>query len=75
MEASISSGSFVYGRTFGLAGRSASVTLALPYVWGSVEGNVMEESRRVTRSGLGDMRTRLAVNLLGGPALAPREFA
>lgn len=40
-----------------------------------MEGNVGEEFRRITRSGLGDMRARLAVNLVGGPALNLREFA
>jgi len=75
VEAATHSGSLLYGHTFGLAGRSASATVVLPYVWGHVEGNVGEEFRRITRSGLADLRARLAVNLLGGPALAPREFA
>jgi len=35
---------------------------------------VGEEFRRITRSGLGDMRARFAVNLVGGPALDMGEF-
>jgi hypothetical protein len=64
-----------YGRTFGLLGRSASAAVQLPYAWGNVEGNVFEDRRSVYRSGLGDLRLRLTTNLLGGPALSPREFA
>jgi hypothetical protein len=67
--------SLAYGRTFGLFGRGAAATVVLPYVWGSVEGNVGEVRRAITRSGLADTRLRLSMNLVGGPALAPREFA
>ena len=64
-----------YARTFGLFGRSASIGAVLPYAWGSVEGNVGETFRRVTRSGLGDAALRFACNLVGGPALSPRHSA
>ena len=66
---------FGYLRSFGLAGRSASFSLTLPY--GYLIGSATLEGERVsgTRSGLADARFRLAVNLLGGPALAPEEFA
>ena len=62
------------GHAFGLFGRSASLAVAAPYVFGSVSGNVAEQFTRITRSGLGDPRVRFVVNLLGGPALTPREF-
>jgi len=75
VSAKLNSGTLGYVRTFGLFGRSASAALAVPYVWGSVEGNVQEEFRRVTRSGFADLQSRLTVNLLGGPALTPGEFA
>jgi hypothetical protein len=64
-----------YGRTFALWGRQALVTMALPYAWGEVEGDVGEERRRVTRSGLADLKAKLSVNLYGNPALSPEEFA
>ncbi|HEX5043501.1 MAG TPA: transporter [Candidatus Polarisedimenticolaceae bacterium] len=63
-----------YLRTFGLAGRQASVGVVVPYVWGTVEGNVQEEFRRADRSGFGDLAIRLAVGLTGAPALSPAEF-
>jgi hypothetical protein len=64
-----------YGRTFGLMGRQATASVATPYVWGRVRGTVFEQQQEVTRSGLGDLRVRLGVNLIGSPALSPRDFA
>jgi len=75
VNATINSGSLLYGRTFGLFGRSANAGVALPYVWGEIDGLVEGEFQRITRSGLGDLRANLTVNVLGGPALTLREFA
>jgi hypothetical protein len=75
VRAGLNAMSLVYGRTFGLFGRSAGATVVLPYTWGSLEGNVSEEQRRITRSGLADARLRLSASLIGGPALTPAEFA
>jgi len=63
------------GRTFALFGRQALATAALPYAWGDVSGNVGEQRASVHRSGLGDVRARLAVNLRGNPAQTVEEFA
>ncbi len=63
-----------YVRVFGLAGRTASIGLLLPFASGDVSGNVLDASNSVHRTGMGDARVRLAVNLLGGPALTPAEF-
>lgn len=73
--ANVSSANLSYGRSFNLFGRTASVALAVPGAWGSISGEVFEEQRTITRSGLADVRGRFVVNLLGGPALSPREFA
>lgn len=75
VTARVNGATLLYGHTFGLAGRAASVTAVFPYAWGSVQGNIGEDFARITRSGATDLRGRLAVNLVGGPALAPREFA
>ncbi len=75
VTAKLNAGTLGYVRTFSLFGRSANAALAVPYVWGSVEGEVNEEQRRITRSGFADLQSRLTVNLLGGPALTPKEFA
>lgn len=75
VEATADSGLIFYTRTFGLFGRAASVGLVLPYVQLEASGDVLAQQRSVERSGLADPRLRLAVNLLGGPALTPEEFS
>ena len=62
------------GYTFGLFGKLALATAALPYSWGDVSGVVGEQAARVTRSGLADARIKLSVNLAGNPAMGLREF-
>jgi hypothetical protein len=66
---------FGYASTHNLAGRTASLAVTLPYAWGKMSGLIGEDLQTATRSGIGDIRIRAAVNLLGGRALTPREFA
>lgn len=61
--------------TFGLFGRQALAEGVLPYVWGSASGDVGEQQRRITRSGLANVKLRFSVNLHGSPALTPKAFA
>lgn len=63
-----------YGRTFNLWGRQGLAAVAVPAAWGHIEGMVMEESQRVGRSGFGDLRFKIAVNLVGPKAMRPEEF-
>jgi hypothetical protein len=63
-----------YGRTFSLCGTQALATAALPYIWGSFSGTIAQQEASTARSGIGDLRARLSVNLIGGPALDPRAF-
>ena len=64
-----------YSRVFGLAGRQASLSAIVPYTWGDASGNVGETSHAITRSGLGDLRMKFSVLLVGGPALSRKAFA
>jgi hypothetical protein len=48
--------------------------VAVPYAWGDVSGQVFEEARAVTRSGLADTRVRLSVNLRGNDAMDVGEY-
>jgi hypothetical protein len=48
-----------YGRTFGLFGRLASVSVIAPFAHAVVEGDVQEARRSVDRTGFGDLRRRL----------------
>jgi len=63
------------GRTFGMFGQQGLVTAVLPYVWGSMQGMVLEQSRSITRSGLANLSVKLSYNLRGSPAMTPQEFA
>lgn len=64
-----------YLRSFGLFGRSASLTLTAPYVYMSGSATINGSFVEADRAGWATPRARLAVNLLGGPALKPKEFA
>ena len=63
-----------YVRTTGVAGRSASIGLLVPYVWGSVQGVVDGSFQKTRRSGLADPAFRFAINLHGAPAMNAAEF-
>jgi hypothetical protein len=58
----------------GLFGRSANVTLTVPYGWGHFEGTVVGAERSADRSGLLDTVVRVAVNLRGAPAMTLDEM-
>ena len=63
-----------YFRSIDFFGRSANVSLALPYVWGNLQGNVAGQFQQVRRSGLSDPSVRFAVNLHGAPAMDLKKF-
>ena len=75
VEAVVGSAIVGGGTTFGLAGRTALFVAALPLVRARASGRIGEATGSVTRSGLADPRFKLSVNLLGGRALTPTEFA
>jgi len=63
------------GATFALFGRTALGVAAFPYIWANATGRIGETMGSATRSGLGDPRMKLSVNLVGGRALTLHEFA
>jgi hypothetical protein len=73
-QASSSVTAFGYYRSFGLLGRSANFSVAVPYAIGDFEGTVVGVPKSAHRSGFLDSSYRLAVNLIGGPAMEPQEF-
>jgi hypothetical protein len=75
VKATIYSPVFGIGHTFGVFGRQALLTAALPYAWGDVSGDVGETAASVHRSGLADTKARFSINLRGNPAMSPQEFA
>jgi hypothetical protein len=64
-----------YIRAVNLAGRSGQIAVAVPIIVGHIEGRYLGEPAEVTRSGVGDVRLRLAINLYGAPAMDRKEFA
>ena len=64
-----------YATTFGLIGRSANVTVIVPYITGDVSGRYLGEQASASRAGFADLSVRLGANLLGAPSMTPREFA
>jgi Putative MetA-pathway of phenol degradation len=66
---------FSYFHSLGLFGRSASITASLPYAFGNFQGDAFGTQRSIYRSGLVDTSVRFSVNLKGGPAMDPRQFA
>jgi hypothetical protein len=63
-----------YARSINFFGRSSSVAVAEPYIWGTLEGLVLGVPQEGRRSGLGDPVFRLAVNLYGAPAMDLEQF-
>ena len=60
--------------SFSLFGRTSNVTVLFPYDTGHFAALLNGVPIAATRSGTGEARFRLAVNLSGGRAVAPEEF-
>jgi hypothetical protein len=74
-QANVHMAALAYARTFGLAGRTASLAVILPYAWANASGKFMGEYMEVSRTGAADPRLRFSINLRGCPALTAREFS
>jgi hypothetical protein len=74
VTAKITAQTLGYARTLGIAGRAANIGVIVPYVVGHLEGLYLGEPAAASRSGLGDLIFRGAVNLYGAPAMSPKEF-
>jgi hypothetical protein len=62
------------GQTFGVLGKLALFSVAVPFGWGDISGEVAEEARSITRSGFADTRLKFSINLRGNDAMRAREF-
>jgi hypothetical protein len=67
-------GGLAYLHTFGIAGKLARVTVVVPFA--SISGNATLNGHdtAAARSGFGDTRIRLGINLIGSPALNKKQF-
>jgi hypothetical protein len=66
---------FSYFHTFDCFGRSANVTVLLPYAIGHFHGDVNGVEQKLYRSGLGATAGRMSVNLVGAKAMNAQEFS
>jgi hypothetical protein len=66
---------FSYYHSLNFFGRTANVTIVLPYGIGDFHGTVLEAPKYAYRSGLLDSFYRFSVNLKGGPAMNLQEFS
>ena len=74
-SATIHTATIAYGRSVDLAGRSATLLVAVPIVAGHLEGLYLGERAVADRRGFADIRIRVGVNLYGAPARRLPEFA
>jgi Putative MetA-pathway of phenol degradation len=66
---------FSYFHTFDCFGRSANVTVLLPYAVGHFRGDVNGVRQELYRSGLGAAAARVSVNLIGARAMNLEEYS
>jgi hypothetical protein len=66
---------FTYYHSLNFFGRSANITASLPYAVGNFQGDLSGQARSLYRSGMLDSSFRFSVNLVGGPAMQPKEMA
>ena len=74
-EAKINAPLLSYYRSFGVFGRAADLSVAQSYGFGTFKGTVTDVPKSAQRSGFLDLYARLAVNLIGGPAMEPAVFS
>jgi hypothetical protein len=74
LDADMESPMIGVGHTMNLFGFTSQVYATLPYAWAQISANVqgVEESR--TRAGLGDMRLRISMLLIGGRPVTVQEL-
>ena len=63
-----------YVRSFDLAHRLARIQLSAPLVHMAGQLKISGQDTSGTRTGLGDMRVRFGINLIGSPALDRKDF-
>ncbi|UCC83731.1 MAG: transporter [Gemmatimonadota bacterium] len=74
-NARLNSVTAIYVRAIDAFGLSGKIGVILPFAWGTWEGRLEGQDTSTSRTGFGDLRVQLAVNFIGAPAMAPREFA
>ena len=73
--ATVSVSVFSLTHSLSFFGRSANFFASIPYGVGNFRGTIAQIPEHAYRSGLLDSEFRFSVNVKGGPAMDPREFA
>jgi len=73
-SATLDGGAVAYVRSIDFLGRSASVGVQAPYIWGTLQGTVNGAFQSARRSGLGEPAARFSVNLHGAPSMDGEQF-
>lgn len=68
IKADVQTMSVGVSRVFNFFGLSSQAMVVLPYSWAQVSGDINQQTNRITRSGLSDMRLRYTVLVHGAPA-------
>jgi hypothetical protein len=66
---------FGYVRTLGLFEKQAKIGVSVPFSWLAGDAKLAGQDTSGTRTGLNDARVKFTVNLSGGDAFLPGEFA
>ena len=75
IEATVTTPSLGFGRSFSLFGQTAQGFVVLPFSWADVSGKALGEERTTYRAGLADMRLRFSWLVRGAPASTVAELA
>jgi hypothetical protein len=75
VQATINNFAIGYSHSFGFGGHTGSVAVSVPYARANVTGDVEGRPESAPRSGMGDVRFRFALSLIGDPPMTPQEFA
>jgi hypothetical protein len=73
--ADIHSFNVAYSRSIAVFGMAGRADVALPFVTGDWEGEVVKSRQSTSRTGIGDPALRFAIFITGAPALTRDEFA
>jgi len=74
LDATIQSPLILAGHTMDFFGFTSQIYAALPYAWAQVSANYLGSSESRTRSGLGDIRMRISILLIGARPVQVKEF-
>lgn len=75
VEASVDTATLAFMRVLDFWGQSGSLAVVVPNAWLTASGEVFDQARSISRTGLADITARLSINLFGAPALTLPEFA